>query len=198
MGRSFRCSTTRAMRRIFDRADYQFSAKNSFHTNFQYTRSWFQTPNSYDTANVFDQFGNSVGAADQRSKIGTIDVAPTFTHTISDYSVFNLAGFFRRDGFNYYPSKNPLADLGPIQQETVNQFRTLANAGVRSDVSYVKGIHNVKVGAVYEQTFLRENDTLGLVDATLNAPCTDASGNPVIGFHESGELWERCRDPGES
>ena len=29
---------------FFDRADYQFSAKNSFHTNFQYTRSWFQTP----------------------------------------------------------------------------------------------------------------------------------------------------------
>ncbi len=144
---------------FFDRVDYQFSPKNSFHTNLQYTRSWFQTPNSFDT-----QFGNPVGPTDQRSKIGTFDIAPTYTRTINDNSVLNFAGFIRKDGFNYYPSNDPLADLGPIQQETVKQFRTLTNAGVRSDVSYVKGINNVKIGAVYEQTFLRENDTFGVVD----------------------------------
>ena len=38
------------------------------------------------------------------------------------------------------------------------------NAGVRSDISYVKGIHNVKAGATYEQTFLNEHDTFGIVD----------------------------------
>ena len=162
---------------FFDRADYQFSAKNSFHTNFQYTRSWFQTPNSYDTANVFDQFGNSVGAADQRSKIGTIDIAPTFTHTISfDYKCLQPGRVLSQGRVQLLPeqreSSGHFQTWGRFSQETVNQFRTLANAGVRSDVSYVKGIHNVKVGAVYEQTFLRENDTLGLVDATLN--CTDA------------------------
>jgi hypothetical protein len=54
---------------FFDRVDYQFSPKSSIHTNLQFTRSWFQTPNSYDTANVLDQFGNSVGATDQRAKI---------------------------------------------------------------------------------------------------------------------------------
>ena len=41
-----------------------------------------------------------------------------------------------------------------LQSETVGQNRTLTNAGLRSDVSYVKGIHNVKVGVTYEQTFL--------------------------------------------
>jgi len=35
----------------------------------------------------------------------------------------------------------------------VSQDRSLTNAGVRASVSYVKGIHNVKAGAVYEQTF---------------------------------------------
>jgi Carboxypeptidase regulatory-like domain len=162
---------------FFDRVDYQFSPKNSFHTNLQYTRSWFQTPNSFDT-----QYGNPVGPTDQRSKIETFDIAPTYTRTINDNSVLNFAGFVRKDGFNYYPSNDPLADLGPIQQETVKQFRTLTNAGVRSDISYAKGINNVKIGAVYEQTFLRENDTFGVVDATLNSPCLNASGNPVPGF----------------
>ncbi len=33
---------------IFDRVDYVLSPKNALHLNFQFTRSWFQTPNSYD------------------------------------------------------------------------------------------------------------------------------------------------------
>jgi hypothetical protein len=167
---------------IFDRVDYQFNEADSIHTNFQYTRSWFQTPNSYDTSNVFDQFGNSVGAADQRSKIETFNIAPTYTRLINQTSVFNIGGYVRRDGYNYYPSKNPLADLGPTQQETVQQYRTLTNAGLRSDFSYIKGIHNIKVGAVYQQTFLRENNHIGVVDPVLNSPCLDAEGNPVNGF----------------
>jgi Carboxypeptidase regulatory-like domain len=167
---------------FFDHVDYQFSPANSIHTNLQYTRSWFQTPNSFDTANVFDQYGNSVGGADQRSKIETFNIAPTYTRTINDFTVFNFAGFVRRDSFSYFPSNNPLADLGPIQQETVGQQRSLTNAGVRSDVSYIKGINNVKIGGVYEQTFLHENNTIGVVDPGLNAPCLDANGNPVNGL----------------
>jgi hypothetical protein len=88
----------------------------------------------------------------------------------------------RRDAFNYYPSKNVFADLGPsnLQQETVSQYRTLANSGVRSDLSYVKGIHNVKLGVTYQQTFLTEHFNLGIVDPTVNAPCLDANGVPVF------------------
>src|ERR1700749_726774 len=33
---------------VFDRVDYKFSEANSVQLNLQYTRSWFQTPNSYD------------------------------------------------------------------------------------------------------------------------------------------------------
>ncbi|WP_263381860.1 TonB-dependent receptor [Granulicella arctica] len=166
---------------LFDRVDFQFNDKDSIHTNLQYTRSWFQTPNAFDNLNVgvVDPLqGNLVGQTDQRSKIQTFDIAPTYTRVLSDAAVFNFAPFIRRDGFNYYPSKNAFADLGPIQQETVGQQRSLTNAGVHSDVSYVKGIHNIKVGGVYEQTFLRENDQIGLVDPAINAPCLNADGSP--------------------
>ena len=170
----------------FDRIDFQLNEKTSLHTNLQYTRSWFQTPNSYDQLNVLDQDGNSVGAADQRSKIETFNVAPVLTSTLNDHTVVNFGGFVRRDGFNYTPSNNPLADLGPIQQESVRQFRSLTNAGTRGDITYTHGISTIKAGAVYQQTFLRENDDVALVDAALNAPCLDANGNPVNRFSAPG------------
>ncbi len=83
---------------------------------------------------------------------------------------------------NYYPSDNPLADLGPpnLQQESISQDRTLANTGVRSDMSYAKGIHNLKVGATYQQTFLTENFRLGIVDPTLLPSLQDSNGNPCL------------------
>ncbi len=169
---------------FFDRVDYQMTSKDALHTNIQYTRSWFQTPNSFDTQfNYADpnQFGLTSGPTDQRSKIGTILVAPTYTRTVSDRAVFNFAPYIRRDSYNYYPSNNLLNDLGPIQQESVQQYRTLTNAGVHSDVSYVVGRNSMKFGGMYAQTFLRENDTFGIVDANLNAPCLDANGNPLSG-----------------
>ena len=44
-------------------------------------------------------------------------------------------------------------------------------AGARASISHVKGINNIKAGISYEQTFLNENDHLGIVDPTFNAPC---------------------------
>jgi len=177
---------------LFDRVDYQLSTADSIHLNLGYTRSWFQTPNTYDSQNAtpwngvvvnnggLDPRGDVVGPADQRSQIQTFNVAPTWTRLISSTSVFTLGAFVRRDQFNYYPSANPFADLGPInlQRETVGQDRTLTNAGLRSDLSYVKGIHNLKAGAVYQQTFLNENDKLGIVDPTFLPSLVDANGNP--------------------
>ncbi|MGA8234704.1 MAG: carboxypeptidase regulatory-like domain-containing protein [Candidatus Acidiferrales bacterium] len=177
---------------LFDRVDYQLSTNNSIHLNLGYTRSWFQTPNSYDAENAtpwsgvvvnnagLDPDGVVVGPADQRSEIGTYNIAPTFTRLINASTVFNLGFFVRRDQFNYYPSDNPFADLGPadLQAETAGQNRSLMNTGVRSDLSYVKGIHNIKVGATYEQTFLNEQDTLGIVNPLLNAVCLNADQTP--------------------
>jgi hypothetical protein len=177
---------------VFDRVDYQISTADSIHVNLGYTRSWFQTPNTFDTQNAtpwsgvvvsnggLDPQGNVVGPSDQRSQIQTFNVAPSWTRLISSTSVFTLGAFVRRDNFHYYPSGNPFADLGPtnLQRETVAQGRTLTNAGLRSDLSYVKGIHNLKAGAVYQQTFLNEDDQLGIVDPTLLPSLVDANGLP--------------------
>ena len=182
---------------LFDRVDYQFSTKDSIRLNLGFSRSWFQTPNSFDGQNAtlwngvvvanggLDPNGNVVGPTDQRALIKSFNIAPTWTRVVSPTTVFSLGGWVRRDAFNYYPSKNQFADLGPsnLQQETISQYRTLANAGLRSDLSYVKGINNVKLGATYEQTFLTEHFNLGIVDPTLNAPCLDANGAPVwVGY----------------
>ncbi|MGA7158199.1 MAG: TonB-dependent receptor [Acidobacteriaceae bacterium] len=165
---------------FFDRVDYDFTPKDSMHLDAQYTRSWFQTPDDYENLNVIGPNGNDIGNTDQRSKISTIDLSPTYTHVISTNSVANLGLYFRRDGYNYYPSNNPFADYAlDQQQETISQFRTLTNAGVHADVSYVKGINNAKLGGVYEQTFLRENDNVGVIDPAVDPACLDADGNPT-------------------
>ena len=164
---------------FFDRFDVQLSDVSSLHTNFQFTRSWFQTPNSYDTQFGYVQSGATPSKTDQRSKITTFNVAPSYTRIIGDTTVFNFAPYFRRDSYQYYPSKNLLADLGPIQQEAVAQQRSLTNLGVHSDISYAKGHNSLKFGGMYQQTFLRENNQIGLVDPNLNPACFDAGGNPV-------------------
>jgi hypothetical protein len=183
---------------IFDRVDYTITPVDSIHLDLNYSRSWFQTPNSYDNLNVLNVisggasanpvFGN-VGSADQHSKIVTYNISPTYTRVISNDSVFNLGAFIRRDGYSYYPSVNPLADLGPenLQTSSISQYRTLANAAVHSDFSYVKGINNLKIGAQYGQTFLSENDKLGVVDATYNSPCVDANGVPLPGYSDPSQ-----------
>jgi len=173
----------------FDRVDYQIRTGNSIHVNVQWTRSWFQTPNTYDNLNlgVVDTFGDPVPAADQRSQIKTINVAPSWSYLINPRTVFTLGTFVRRDDYHYYPSDDPFADLGPanLQRETVGQQRTLTNAGVHSDIAYVRGINNMKFGATYEQTFLNEADTLGIVDPTLvpglTPYCLGPTGQPIPG-----------------
>ena len=179
---------------IFDRVDYQLTTKDSIQLNLGFSRSWFQTPNSFDAQNAtpwngvtvanngFDPSGNLVGPADQRSKIVTFNIAPTWTRVISPTTVLTIGGFVRRDAYNYYPSRNPFADLGPpnLQQETIAQNRTLANTGLRADVTHVKGINNIKAGVTYQQTFLTEKFNLGIVDPNFNAPCLDSNGVPVF------------------
>jgi hypothetical protein len=177
---------------VFDRVDFQLSKADSIHLNLGYTRSWFQTPNSFDAENAtawsglvvdnggLDPNGNVVGPADQRAKIETFNIAPSWTRLLNANTVLTLGAFVRRDQFNYYPSDNPFADLAPdLQQETLSQDRTLTNAGIRSDVSYVKGIHNFKAGGTYQQTFLDENNHFGIVDPTFLANLTDVDGNAL-------------------
>ena len=173
----------------FDRVDYQLTPVDALHMNFNYSRSWFQTPNSYDNLNVLDQFGNDVGNTDQHSKIETFDIAPTYTRILGSTSVFNFGPFIRKDSYQYFPSENPLADLGPpnLQNQTIAQYRTLTNAGVHADLSYSKGRQTIKGGVLYSNTFLRERDSLGIVAAGFNAPCLNLVGEPLNGFTDPGQ-----------
>jgi len=178
---------------VFDRVDRQFTSNDSVHVNLNYTRSWFQTPNTFDNLNVQNIISGgsssnpvigNVGNTDQRSKIGTFNIAPTYTRVLGSNAVFNFGPYVRKDSYNYYPSGNPLADLGPIQNESISQERSLLNAGAHADITVQKGNNSIKAGAVYGHTFLREHDNVGVVNPTFNSPCVDASGNPQPGFSD--------------
>lgn len=151
---------------LFDRLDFQLEQKDAVHLNLGFTRSWFQAPNSFDAQAVVQ---------DQRAQITSFNAAPTWTRLISTTTLFTLGAFLRQDQFSYYASRDPFADL----PETAGQKRRLTNAGIRSDISYVKGRHNLKAGLQFQHTFLIENFTLGLTDPTVNSPCADSNGNPV-------------------
>jgi len=168
---------------LFDRIDYQVSKADSIQLNLGFTRSWFQNPNSFDNVlhtGQTDPSGDPLGPTDQRSQIKTFNIAPSWTRLLSANSVFTLGGFVRKDQYNYYPSPNAFDDLSPIQQGTIAQDRSLTNAGLRAAFSYVKGMHNLKVGATYQQTLLDENDRLGIVDTGLLPSLTDPNGNPCF------------------
>jgi hypothetical protein len=166
---------------IFDRLDYQFNDNDTIHTNLQFTRSWFQNPNSFDQQTHLVSYqpinngaptrltnpltGAPLGPTDQRSQIRTFNVAPSWTHLLDDSSLFTFGAFVRHDEYQYFPSGDPFADYSPdLQSESIGQFRTLTNAGARASFSYAKGMHNVKAGADYEQTYLTERDSFGIVD----------------------------------
>ncbi len=176
---------------LFDRVDYKPSDGDTISVNVGFSRSWFQTPNSYDGQNatawsglVVDNGGLGpngvpVGPQDQRSKIVSFNVAPTWTHLVSPSTIFTLGAFVRQDRYNYYPSGNPFADFTPdLQSETVGQNRRLTNLGVRSDLSYVRGIHNMKAGVTWQDTILTEKDAFGIVDPTFNPVCLNGDGSP--------------------
>jgi Carboxypeptidase regulatory-like domain/TonB-dependent Receptor Plug Domain len=175
---------------LFDRVDYRFTPADSFHTDINYTRSWFQTPNSFDAQYArgwsgvavnnggLGPDGLPVGAQDQRSLINTFDIAPTWTHLFGANALVTFGGYVRQDRYHYIPSRNPFADLTPdLQFQSVGQTRRLTNAGGHADVSYVKGIHNLKAGIEFKHWFLTENDRFGIVDPTFNPPCFNADGN---------------------
>jgi len=170
---------------VFDRVDYAITGADTLHGNFQYTRSWFQTPNTIDNLNIglTDPLtGAPLPEQDQRVLIKTYNIAPVWTRLISTTTLFTVGAFVRHDQFNYYPSANVFADgTGVIpggSSATLNQDRKLTNAGLRSDVSYVKGIHNIKAGATFQHTFLTEKFNFGITDPNFLTSLGCPNGNP--------------------
>jgi hypothetical protein len=151
---------------LFDRIDYQPSATNIYHLNLFFSRAWFQTPNTFDQQSA---------GQDQRQQIRSFNIAPGYVHVFSPSLTLTLNPYFRHDEVQYFPSGTITADL----PATINQTRTLGNLGLKADLSYYHGKHNLKAGVQVQHTFLNENFQLGVTDPALNPVCFGASGQVV-------------------
>jgi hypothetical protein len=110
---------------LFDRVDFRPSQADSVTVNLGFTRSWFQTPNSFDAEDAtawsglvvnnggLGPNGLPVGTQDQRSKILTFNLAPSWTRSLNSNAVLAVNTFLRQDQYNYYGSRNPFADFTP-------------------------------------------------------------------------------------
>jgi hypothetical protein len=155
----------------FNRFDFVPDSKDAIHINVFLARNWFQIPNSLDQLNQ-----------DQRQKVVTFDVAPGYQHTFSPRTLLTINPFVRQDRVHYYPSPDPNDDT----PATVSQSRRLTNWGVRGDVSYVAGHHNLKIGGQVMQTHLQENFALGVTDPSFK-PGFNGS---VFNFGAAGNVNE--------
>lgn len=153
---------------VFDRVDYSPTVNDTFHLNF------FVARNKFEIANTYDQ---SALGQDQRQRVASLNIAPGYVHIFNQSTVLSINPFYRVDNVNYYPSADPFSD----QTTTISQQRRLANYGVRGDVSYARGIHNIKVGGQVQWTALREAFNFGITDPGFNPLCFDGNGDPVPG-----------------
>jgi hypothetical protein len=151
---------------IFDRIDFAPTGADMLHLNLSWARSWFQIPNDYI---------QQAATQDQRQQVQSFNIAPGWVHVFSPTVLLNITPYVRRDQVQYFPSGNPFND----QPATVNEDRHLTNAGIRAQVSYVKGIHDAKFGVEWQHTLLSEHFGFGLTDPAFNAVCLDSSGTPV-------------------
>jgi len=152
---------------FFDGFDYQISTADSFHLNLGLARSWFQVPNTYPQA---------FAGQDQRQLLRSFNVAPGYTHLFNPSTLLSVNAWVRQQRVGYFPTSDAFADL----PATLSQSRRLTNLGIRTDLSYSRGIHNLKAGVQFQHYFLSESFSLGLTDPLFNALCVDSAGAPVV------------------
>jgi hypothetical protein len=148
---------------IFDRIDVQPTPADSLHFNITLSRSWFQTPNTYDQEN---------SKQDQRQFMRSGNFAVAYSHVFSPSWLLDTNLWWRGDRVTYYPSSALFAD----QPATFSQARSLKNFGTRVDASVSKGRHTLKTGATVQWTPLNESFATGLTDPGFNSPCVDQRG----------------------
>ncbi len=151
---------------LFNRIDFQPRSTDLLHLNFGLSRSWFQTPDSYDTEKA---------GQDQRSQIRNFNLALGWNRTLSPNLLVTFLPFLRHDRAQYFPSANPLSD----DTATLAQDRTLTNTGFRLESLYVHGIHTAKVGSTYWHTLLHERFSVAITEPLYNTPCLIPSGDPT-------------------
>jgi Carboxypeptidase regulatory-like domain len=149
---------------LFDRLDVRTGDTGTFHFNVQAARSDFNVPNTLDA--------DAIGQA-QHQAINTFNVAPGFSQVIGSKTLFTANAYVRQDHLTYSPSPDPFSD----RPGSVSQDRTLRNLGVKADVAYNAGRHNLKFGGTVSATKLHEDFSLGFTDPAFNSPCLNADGS---------------------
>jgi hypothetical protein len=151
---------------IFDHVDYQPNSKNILHMDLLLARNWFQIPNTWD-----QQFASQ----DQRQLVRTFNIAPGYEHTFGTTTLLAVHPFLRQDYVDYYPSRDLFADT----PATVAQSRRLRSGGIKSDVAYAHGVHNLKAGVQFSNWGLSEDFRFGITDPAFNPVCLAPDGSPV-------------------
>jgi hypothetical protein len=151
---------------LFDRFDLQPTPLDSIHLNLSLSRSWFQTPNTYD---------QQISRQDQRQNTESHNFAVAYTRVFGHSLLLDANLWQRGDQVDYYPSSNPLSD----KPATLAQNRSLINYGARIDGTLSQGHHLLKTGIAAQWTPLTESFAAGLTDSGFNSPCVDQQGVPV-------------------
>jgi hypothetical protein len=151
---------------LFDRFDWRRSDATSLHMNVSLARSWFQVPNTYD---------QQAAGQDQRQHMTSFNVGLAFSRALNSALLLTANTWLRQDRVNYFPSANLFSD----QPATLSQSRRLTSTGLRTDLTYSHGRHDVKGGVQLQITPLSEAFDTGLTDPAFNSPCMDANGTPV-------------------
>jgi hypothetical protein len=151
---------------LFNRLDFHPNDRDSAHLNIQAAKSGFDVPNTYDQI-----------AQTQHQDITSLNFAPGYTRIVGSKTLVTANGFIRQDHLTYLPSANPFDDT----PATISQDRKLTNLGIKADVTYTTGHHNVKAGGTISATKLQEHFTFGVTndtDPTFAGP--DGNFNPAF------------------
>ncbi len=151
---------------LFNRLDSHPSDVDTLFLNLQLGKSDFDVPNTYDTP-----------AAQQHQAIASYNVAPGYSRVIGTRAVLTANGFVRHDHLTYSPSADPFDD----SPATISQDRTLTNLGIKADVTYLLGHHNIKIGGSATATQLHETFAFGITDPANPAFAGDDGNlNPAL------------------
>src|SRR5262249_23023687 len=135
------------------------TTKDAIHLNIFLSRNNFQIPNQFDQ----DALGQ-----DQHQLVRAASASAGWVHTFSPTTLLTINPYYRLEQIWYFPSANPFSD----QTQTISQQRRLTNAGIAADISYNKGIHNIRAGVQASHTFLTEAFQFGITDPGFNDPAS--------------------------
>ena len=150
---------------VIERFDRKTSDRTSLQVNTSFSRSWFQTPNTFDQQAL---------AQNQRQTVVSFNVAPQMLHIFNPHAFNQTNLWARQDKIRYRPSDDIFSDTPAYLQ----QARRLTNVGMRDEFTYNQGRHNAIAGIEFKHTFLAEQFATGVTDPTYNSPCLGEDGAP--------------------